>query len=113
MTLNECVYWVGTIVVYYDTAIAWALILFYGTRSNWRMFEEGRAFLATKSVFTVVLTYLSLVTTQMRPRILVNYPQQGFVRIIVFTMVGIVFTWWLFIVLRNQRRSRKGYNDER
>lgn len=106
MILNECVYWVGTAVIYYDTVIAWALILVYGTKSNWRMFEEGRAFLATKSVFAAVLTYLSLLTTTMRPLYLLNYPQQGFVRILVFGMVGVVFTWWLVLVFRNLRRSR-------
>lgn len=107
MTLNECVYWVGTGVILYDTVVAWTLILLYGIKSNWIQFEEGRAWLATKSVFTAVLTYLSVVTLQTGSLVLDDYPERGIVRAFIFLMVGIVFTWWIVIVLHNQRRSRR------
>lgn len=107
MTLNECVYWIGTGVIVYDAVVAWTLILLYSIRSNWRQFEEGRAWLATKTVFTLVLTYSSVVTLETGPRSLENYPQQGIIRILIFVLVGIVFTWWVVIVNRNQRKMRK------
>lgn len=108
MNLNEWVFWIGTGFVLYDTIAAWTLVLLYAIRSRWAQFEEGRAFLATKTVFMVVLTYLSAATLNAYPYPLVNYPQQGLVRIIVFLLVGIVFTWWVVLVIRNQRRTRQG-----
>jgi|tagenome__1003787_1003787.scaffolds.fasta_scaffold20203342_3 CBS domain containing-hemolysin-like protein len=111
MTLNECVFWIGTGAVLYDTVIAWTLIILYSTHSNWRQFEEGRAWLATKTVFTLVLTYLIVVTIEAGPTNLQNYPSQGIIRIAIFAAVGYVFTWWVVIVLRNQRRSRRYERD--
>jgi hypothetical protein len=105
------VFWIGTGIVLYDTVAGWTLILLYSIRSNWYQFDEGRAFLATKTVFTLVLTYLSLVTIPAGPRMLHNYPQQGFVRVIVFLLVGIVFTWWIVLVIRNQRRDRRKVHE--
>jgi hypothetical protein len=105
VTTNEWVFWIGTSFVLYDTVVAWTLVLLYGTRSNWSQFDEGRAFLATKTVFMIVLTYLSVVTLNADTHQMNNYPQQGIVRIVVFLLVGIVFTWWVALVIRNQRRS--------
>jgi hypothetical protein len=108
VNINECVFWIGTGIILYDAAVAWTLILRYGFWSNWSQFDEGRAFLATKVVFTLVLTYLSVATLSSPTRNFTSYPQQGIVRILVFLPVGVVFTWWVVLVIRNQRRSRIG-----
>ena len=113
MTLNECVYWVGTAVIAYDAIVAWTHIFVYSRRSNWRQFQEGKHLMATIGAFALVLVYVILSTVTAGPTSLDDYPARGFVRLLIFMILGWVLTGWLVLTLRNQRRSSNRRSRER
>lgn len=112
MTFNECVFWIGTAVVLYDALVSWAHVLLY-TRSNWRMFEEGKALMGTMACFALTLTYGGIRTVQVGPRLLQDYPEAGILRIVIYVIVGFVVSRWFYLLLTNQHRTRNGRNHER
>lgn len=113
MNLNEWVFWIGTAVVIGDAVIAWAHITLYATRSKWRLYDEGKALMATIGSYALVLTYVAVANFQMvihgvSAATLQDYPARGVVRIIIFGLVMFVLARWFVLLIRNQRRTRQG-----
>jgi len=110
MSLNEWVFWIGTIVVIAGAVISWTHIILYALKSKWQLYDEGKALMATIGSYALTLTYVGVTTLQsaahgVSATSLRDYPQRGVVRIVIFTIALFVLGRWLVLLIRNQRRS--------
>jgi hypothetical protein len=107
MTLNECVFWIGTAIIAYDATVACAHVWIYGTRANWRKYEEGKALMGTMLMFALLLSYGTYNSIHYGGIALTGYPGRGLIRIGIYVVLGFAVTRWFCLLLKNLRRARE------
>jgi hypothetical protein len=110
MNANEWVFWIGSVVVVADAAIAWTHIILYASRSKWQLYDEGKALMATIGSYALVLTYVAMANFQsvvhgVSASAFEGYPERGLIRLAIFGITMVVLGRWLVLLIRNQRRS--------